>query len=118
MKNIRVFLSENFQFLEVKFSIYLNRRVFVMKHRRLLSVKPNIHIRTHLLVFRAGLDNFNLRKPLTSCVQSPMTFPSYGSNRVHTHTHTKHRFISFLQVLIFLFYNNPEISSEFTLTSQ
>ena len=25
------FLSENFQFLEVKLSIYLNRRVFVMK---------------------------------------------------------------------------------------
>ena len=31
MKNIRVFLSENFQFLEVKFSIYLNRLVFVMQ---------------------------------------------------------------------------------------
>ena len=30
MKNIRVFLPENFQFLEVKFSIYLNKRVFVM----------------------------------------------------------------------------------------
>ena len=30
-KNIRFFLSENFQFLVVKFSIYLNRRVFVMK---------------------------------------------------------------------------------------
>ena len=30
MKNISIFLSENFQFLEVKFSIYLNRRVFVM----------------------------------------------------------------------------------------
>ena len=30
MKNIRVFLSENFPFLEVKFSIYLNRRVFIM----------------------------------------------------------------------------------------
>ena len=30
MKYIRVFVSENFQFLEVKFSIYLNRRVFVM----------------------------------------------------------------------------------------
>ena len=29
MKNI-IFLSENFQFLEAKFSIYLNRRVFVM----------------------------------------------------------------------------------------
>ena len=31
MKNIRFFLSENFMFLEVKFSIYLNRRVFVME---------------------------------------------------------------------------------------
>ena len=27
----RSFLSENFQFLEVKFSIYLNRCVFIMK---------------------------------------------------------------------------------------
>ena len=33
MKNIRVFVSENFQFLEVNFSIYLNRRVFVMDVR-------------------------------------------------------------------------------------
>ena len=30
MKNLRFVLSENFQFLEVKFSIYLNRRVFIM----------------------------------------------------------------------------------------
>ena len=30
MKNIKVFLSENVQFLEVKFSIYLNRCVCVM----------------------------------------------------------------------------------------
>ena len=30
MKNISFFLSENFQFSEVKFSLYLNRRVFVM----------------------------------------------------------------------------------------
>ena len=29
MKNIRMFVSENFQFLETKFSIYLNRRLFV-----------------------------------------------------------------------------------------
>ena len=29
-KKIRVFLSKNFQFLEAKFSIYFNRRVFVM----------------------------------------------------------------------------------------
>ena len=32
MKNIVVFVSENFKFLEEKFSIYLNRRVFVMTH--------------------------------------------------------------------------------------
>ena len=31
VKNIRIFLSENLQFLVVKFSIYLNRRVFVMQ---------------------------------------------------------------------------------------
>ena len=30
MKNITVFVSENFKFLEEKFSVYLNRRVFVM----------------------------------------------------------------------------------------
>ena len=30
----RSFLSENFQFLEMKFSIYLNRRVFVMVVKR------------------------------------------------------------------------------------
>ena len=28
MKSIRVFLSERFRFLEVKFTIHLNRRVF------------------------------------------------------------------------------------------
>ena len=32
MKDIRVFLSEIFQFLEVKLSIYLNMHVFVMEH--------------------------------------------------------------------------------------
>ena len=31
MKNIKSFLSENFQLLKVKFSIYLNRRDFVME---------------------------------------------------------------------------------------
>ena len=30
MKKYQSFLSENFLFLEVKFSVYLNRRVFVM----------------------------------------------------------------------------------------
>ena len=36
MKNVSVFLSENFQFLDVKISIYLNRRVFVMPTQSLL----------------------------------------------------------------------------------
>ena len=30
MKKIRIFLSENFHFLVIKFSEYLNRPVFVM----------------------------------------------------------------------------------------
>ena len=33
----RRFLSENFQFLEMNFSIYLNRRVFVMCSKRLFG---------------------------------------------------------------------------------
>ena len=45
MKNIRVFVSENFQFLEVKFSIYLNRRVFVM-HLNCIDVDA-IQMGTH-----------------------------------------------------------------------
>ena len=35
MKNIRIFFSEKFQFLEVNFSIYLNRHVFVMENENL-----------------------------------------------------------------------------------
>ena len=44
MKNIRVFfLTENFQFLEVKFSIYLNRRIFVMVHQTKQPTPAHIH---------------------------------------------------------------------------
>ena len=50
MKNIRVFVSENFQFLEEKFSIYLNRRVFVMEG---LDI---VHIPTFKLFYK--LDTF------------------------------------------------------------
>ena len=32
MKIITKFLSENFQFWVMKFSMYLNRRVFIMKY--------------------------------------------------------------------------------------
>ena len=41
MKSIRFLLSENFQFLVVKFSVNLNRRVFVMKPERSHSNAEN-----------------------------------------------------------------------------
>ena len=37
------FLSENFHFLVVKFSVYLNRRVFVMNGGQILGV--SIHLK-------------------------------------------------------------------------
>ena len=40
MKNIRIFLSENFHFLVVKFSICLNRHVFVMIEYCTVGLKP------------------------------------------------------------------------------
>ena len=40
MKSIRVFSLKIFSFLEMKFSIYLNRRVFVMK--TVLNVRTEI----------------------------------------------------------------------------
>ena len=33
MKNITFFLSENFQFLVIKLSVYLNRHVFAMRNK-------------------------------------------------------------------------------------
>ena len=39
MKISEGFFSENFQFLEVNFSIYLNRRVFVMESLIVLKLK-------------------------------------------------------------------------------
>ena len=44
MKNIRVFYLNIFQFLEVKFSIYLNRRVFVMIDKRLQIFYSNLSL--------------------------------------------------------------------------
>ena len=36
MKNVRIFLSEHFHFLVVKFSLYLNRHVFGMRTHSLV----------------------------------------------------------------------------------
>ena len=47
MKNIRFFfLSENFHFLVVKFSVYLNRHVFVMHSKGQRTVLPWIPVPT------------------------------------------------------------------------
>ena len=54
MKNIRDFLSENLQFLEVKLSIYLNRRVFVMMSYFLLNVPQKKKKQQQKVVFCSG----------------------------------------------------------------
>ena len=52
MKNIRSFLSENFQFLEVKFSVCLNRFVFVIgTGLQIISSYCINHNRQHSEVF-------------------------------------------------------------------
>ena len=49
-KKYQSFLSGNFQFLEVKFSIYLNRRIFVMwYHRTRNRVSLELKIRQNWL---------------------------------------------------------------------
>ena len=45
MKKCQNFLSENFPFLVVKFSIYLNRRVFIM------PCSVNVTLSVHLLCY-------------------------------------------------------------------
>ena len=56
-ENIRVFLSDNFQFLEAKFSIYLNRRVFVM-NSNFVNVAKNVSLLRRRKENRQGLSGF------------------------------------------------------------
>ena len=53
MKKIRLFYLKIFQFLEVKFSIYLNRRVFVMAsaHVSLLGGAMRNRVFGHIKTF-------------------------------------------------------------------
>ena len=46
MKKISEFLSENFKFFVVKFSIYLNRCVFIMDFNRMLTGVPLLRSKT------------------------------------------------------------------------
>ena len=56
MKNIRVFYLKFFSFLVVKFSIYLNRRVFVMKSTEMTkgSMETNRVRNIHTIVCGTG----------------------------------------------------------------
>ena len=44
MKNIRIFYQKNCQFLVVKFSVYLNRRVFVMEQKNRALPSENVSL--------------------------------------------------------------------------
>ena len=46
MKNIRIFYPKNCHFLVVKFSVYLNRRVFVMN----VAAEMCRHVSVHVIV--------------------------------------------------------------------
>ena len=52
-ENYQIFLSENFPFLVVKVSIYLNRRVFVMQNHWLLKI-ISIIVKAIMRLFSLG----------------------------------------------------------------
>ena len=69
------FLSENFQFLVVKFSIYLNRRVFVMDIvRRMWQVAQPIYFSCHEMVF-------GYTKKMRRQKNVAQTYPSFVSGQ-------------------------------------
>ena len=67
------FLSENFQFLEMKFSIYLNRRVFVMKIQRILIISnskgPEFSVWNNSSLRKKELSIKNINQNKTSTLQ-------------------------------------------------
>ena len=58
-ENYQSFLSENFQFLEVKFSIYLNRRVFVMYDKIPYAYPEFINMSVRFVVFHFLMFSFD-----------------------------------------------------------
>ena len=63
MTNISEFLSEIFQFLEVKFSVYLNRRVLVMMTVKRCSANHADGIKitsVRNILFRPLKERFNI----------------------------------------------------------
>ena len=84
-ENIRIIFPENFQFLEVKFSIYLNRCVFVMERLGTTSQNkwPNGKIKIMLCVrcpIFFGAFYVTQYRPIISTMQMlVLTCPTVGN---------------------------------------
>ena len=66
------FSSENFPFLEVKFSIYLNRRIFVMSHEKRRLVFSSYKTSYKFVLVRLRKYRIKL-KLVDSCLSKPTT---------------------------------------------
>ena len=83
MKKIGVFVSEKFQFLEVKFSIYLNRSVFVMSKFSSLAIQNSpgkilIRLREYAGLFnirRMNIPRVHFLTLWLSCLWLPAFYP-------------------------------------------
>ena len=73
MKKYQIFLSENFQFLEVKFSIYLNRRVFVMGYL-FFTYRHIYHLLTRIKRCRVGCRSSYYHSFYICCISSTCYF--------------------------------------------
>ena len=58
MKKDQIFLFEKFQVLEVKFSIYLNRRVFVIDFEFLIVIFISLYVR-RVYIRNSGVKGLN-----------------------------------------------------------
>ena len=88
-RKYRSFLSENFQFLEMKFSIYLNRRVFVMINQRVTFLALNYII---LFKISRGYSTF-LKNYISVCMSAGELFTVIRSNYIPIHIHMYDKFV-------------------------
>ena len=79
MKNIRIFLSENFPFLVVTFSTYLNRRVFVMTFSLKIALSRANESQRQNAYFRTCMPSKNSDQPAHLCLIG--IFTGYISDR-------------------------------------
>ena len=78
MKKISEFLSENFHFLVVKFSVYLNRLVFVMFFSKCLSYMHFNKIQTKIKSLpKLNENTLFFRVPKLSCYKNKVFKPNW-----------------------------------------